>query len=142
MPAQGGGQNDAALVIGIQDYAYAPDIPGAAQNAEDWYQYLVKTRQVPIGSVKLLRDGEASLELMEEAAAEVATKVKPGGTLWVVFIGHGAPAQEDGVLIGADAQQNPKASTRAASRKRGLQNLPRANKRKRCWCSMPALAGR
>lgn len=108
MPAQGGGQNDAALVIGIQDYAYAPDVPGAAQNAEDWYQYLVKTRQVPIGSVKLLRDGEASLELMEEAAAEVAAKVKPGGTLWVVFIGHGAPAQDDGVLIGADAQQNPK----------------------------------
>jgi len=47
---------------------------------------------------------------MLEAAAEVAALAKPGGTVWVVFIGHGAPAEDgqDGVLVGVDAQQTPK----------------------------------
>jgi formylglycine-generating enzyme required for sulfatase activity len=110
MPPQGLGRDDAALVIGIEDYAFAPDVPGAVQNAEDWYQYFIKTRQVPIGSVKLLRDSEASLEMIEEAAEDMARRVRAGGTLWVVFIGHGAPqaSGEDGVLIGMDAQQTAK----------------------------------
>ena len=37
-----------------------------------------------------------------------AARVKPGGTLWIVFIGHGAPSRggDDGVLVGWDAQQD------------------------------------
>lgn len=108
MPAQGGGQNDAALIIGIENYAFAPPVKGAVQNARDWYQYFVKTRQIPISHVKLLLDDDASLEMMEEAAEAAAAKVKEGGTLWVIFIGHGAPSEADGVLIGVDAQQKAK----------------------------------
>jgi hypothetical protein len=39
-----------------------------------------------------------------------AAAVEPGGTLWFVFIGHGAPVKiadgNEGVLIGADTQQD------------------------------------
>jgi hypothetical protein len=105
--AVGGGENDAALVIGIEDYQYVADIPGAVQNARDWYRYLVDGRKVPVRAVRLLRNGEADRETMLQAAKDMAAQVKPGGTFWVVFIGHGAPSQDgkEGVLIGSDAKQ-------------------------------------
>jgi hypothetical protein len=105
--AVGGGENDAALVIGIEDYQHVADIPGAVQNARDWYRYLVDGRKVPVRAVRLLRNGEADRETMLQAAKDMAAQVKPGGTFWVVFIGHGAPSQDgkEGVLIGSDAKQ-------------------------------------
>ena len=101
------GKRDAALIVGIEDYAYAPDIPGARRNAEDWYAYLRKTRGLPIGNIVLLRDGQASREEIEHGAKKAAARVGKGGTLWTIFIGHGAPAPDgkDGVLVGVDAQQ-------------------------------------
>lgn len=44
---------------------------------------------------------------MRQSAHEKAAEVEPGGTLWFVFVGHGAPSKDakDGVLIGVDAQQ-------------------------------------
>lgn len=104
----GGGENDAAVIVGIGSYAYAPPIPGAEQNAEDWYRYLVYGRKVPVSNTVLLRGREGTLERLKKYAAEAAARVKPGGTLWFVFIGHGAPSQDggDGVLVGHDAQQD------------------------------------
>lgn len=109
-PSAGGGGNDAALVMAVEDYAFVADVPGAAENARDWYLHLTKSRKVPATRVKLLRDAEVTKDSMLEAAAEVAALAKPGGTLWVVFIGHGAPAEDgrDGVLVGVDAQQTPR----------------------------------
>jgi hypothetical protein len=103
----GGGPQDAALVIGIGDYDALSDIPGASQAAVDWYQWLVKTRGVSVGRTKLIRDSGATREEILEAAKGVADRVGPGGTLWFVFVGHGAPSQDaqDGVLVGADARQ-------------------------------------
>lgn len=105
---QGGGERDAALIVGVEDYVFAPDIQGASRNANDWYLYLTRTRQIPVGNVFLLRDGEATREALLEKADEVAARVGAGGTLWFVFIGHGAPSKDgqDGVLIGSDAQQS------------------------------------
>ena len=34
------GSNDAALIVAIEDYAFLPDVPGAARNAADWQQFL------------------------------------------------------------------------------------------------------
>ena len=103
----GGGSKDAAVVIGIEDYAQVSDIPLAASNASSWYRYLVKTRAVPLERVALLRDEDATLEEMRHAIEEAARQVKRGGTLWFIFIGHGAPAKngKDGLLVGYDAQQ-------------------------------------
>ena len=103
----GGGENDAAVVVAIEKYAEVPAIAGAAQNGDDWYRFLTKSRGVPVTSVSLLRDREGTVEKIRKAASAAASQVKPGGTLWFVFIGHGAPAQDgsDGVLVGYDAQQ-------------------------------------
>ena len=109
----GGGEVDAAVVVGIEDYSYVPDIAGASKNAEDWYQFLVKGRKIPSHKVKLLRNSEASAEDMLAEATAAAKAVRPGGTLWFVFIGHGAPLTDratgkgiDGLLLGADVQQS------------------------------------
>jgi hypothetical protein len=104
---QGGGDKDAAVIVGIEDYAFAPDVPGAQANAEAWYRHLTGVRGVPATKVRLLRNEDATLEEMRDSVAQAAREVRPGGTLWFVFIGHGAPAStgDDGLLIGVDAQQ-------------------------------------
>ena len=101
------GSADAALIIGIEDYLLAPDVPGAVDNARDWYIFFTRHRKIPVKNVVLLRDHEGALETIEAEAAAVAKKTSEGGTLWVVFIGHGAPSKDgsDGVLVGVDAQQ-------------------------------------
>lgn len=106
--ALGGGENDAAVVVGIENYLMVAKIPGARQNAQDWQAYLTDTLKVPPEKIALLRDNEATLEKVRKFAAQKAAEVRPGGTLWFIFVGHGAPSKDgkDGVLIGADAQQD------------------------------------
>lgn len=101
----GDGSKDAALVIAIEDYVFAQDIPGAVQNGRDWVSWLRESRRVPV--VKSLENGQATREEILQAAEGIATRVKPGGRLWVVYIGHGAPSRsaDTGVLVGVDAQQ-------------------------------------
>lgn len=103
----GGGGKDAAVIVGVEKYAHVSEIPHAADNASDWYAYLVKTRRVPIENVILMVDEDATAEEMRWSAQEAAKRVKKRGTLWFVFIGHGAPAKDgkDGLLVGFDAQQ-------------------------------------
>jgi len=108
-PSSGGGgaEHDAAVVVGIQDYVMdgVPDVPGARANAEAWYAWLSKTRGVPSTRIHLRLDAEGTDALIREAAQRAASQVGFGGTLWFVYIGHGAPAQDgsDGLLVGADA---------------------------------------
>lgn len=35
-PAVGGGEHDAAVVVGIEDYAFVGPVPGAESNAKLW----------------------------------------------------------------------------------------------------------
>lgn len=109
LPRTGGGEQDAAVVVAIEDYLVpgVPDIAGALQNGRDWYLYLTGTRGVPVSRVRFIRDSEATREELLEAVRRAAGQVGEGGTLWFVFIGHGAPSSDgkDGALIGADAQQ-------------------------------------
>jgi len=104
--ASGGGSRDAAVIVGIGDYFVAPDIPGAQKNATDWYTHLVRGRQVPADRVTLLRNKEGTREKILKALRDAASRTQEGGTLWFVFIGHGAPGRQgrQGVLVGADAQ--------------------------------------
>ena len=107
--ATGGGERDAAVIVGAENYAFVAKVPGARHNAEDWQSYLTDTLKVPSDRVALLRDNEATLEKLRRFAAQAAAQVGDGGTLWFVFIGHGAPSKDgkDGLLVGADAQQDP-----------------------------------
>jgi hypothetical protein len=100
------GAKDAAVVVGVSDYAALPDISGAADNATDWYDYLVNTRGVPDTRIHLLRDSDAAKEEVEAKVKQAAVEVEEGGVLWFVFIGHGAPNKEhsDGLMMSYDAQ--------------------------------------
>lgn len=98
---------DAALIVGIERYASVAPIAGAQRNANDWYVHFTKGMGIPASNVVLLRDNEGTVEKMKKYASAVAAQTSSGGTLWFVFIGHGAPQQDgkDGLLIGYDAQQ-------------------------------------
>ncbi|MEZ4472580.1 MAG: caspase family protein [bacterium] len=96
---------DAAVLIGIEDYAFIPDVPGAALNLTDWYRDL-RARGVPLDRITLLRDAQATREEILEALRQGAARVAEGGRLWVIFVGHGAPGSAgDGLIVGVDAQQ-------------------------------------
>ena len=101
------GDRDAAVVIGVEHYFAVPGVPGAARNATDWYRFLVDGRGLPVERVHLLRDAQAAREGILEKIEQASKQVEAGGTLWVVFIGHGAPAKDgsEGMFVGVDAQQ-------------------------------------
>jgi len=108
-PAQstGGGSKDAALVVGIEKYAFVPGVKGARDNATAWFDWMVETRGVPLERVVLLRGPDATKERILREAGRTAKMARKGGNLWFVFIGHGAPGPSgrDGLLVGVDAQQ-------------------------------------
>jgi formylglycine-generating enzyme required for sulfatase activity len=104
--AVGGGDSDTAIVVGVEDYALVADIAGARHNALDWYDYLTRTRLIPIERVQLLINEDATREELLSAVERAADRVGSAGTLWFIFVGHGAPAPDgkDGLLVGFDAQ--------------------------------------
>jgi len=125
-PATGGGGADAAVVVGIDNYLLVDDVPGARTNAEDWYRWLTTTRGISPARVHLLRDVEGTKEKIERYAAEAVEAAGEGGTVWFVFVGHGAPTPDgqDGVLVGADAQSDPDSLyARSVSRSGLLETL-------------------
>lgn len=126
-PASPDGRADAAVLVGIEDYAFIADVPGAARNLGDWYRDL-RARGVPLDRIVMLRDAQATREDIAEAVGEGAKKVQPGGRLWVVYIGHGAPsASGEGLLVGVDAQQTAKSlASRSLSRGDVLQAAAQA----------------
>lgn len=105
--AIGGGEHDAAVVIGVERYFAVPGVPGAKLNASQWYDYLTETRGIPPQNVKLLTDADATREDILGASRKAAGQASAGGTLWFVFVGHGVPGADgkDGLLVGVDAQQ-------------------------------------
>ncbi len=106
--ANGPNSKDAALIVGIQNYAFVSHVEGANLNASDWRTYLRQGRQIPLRNVGFLSDAEATLENIRDEAKRIAALAKPGGTIWFVFIGHGVASAngEEGMLVGVDAQGN------------------------------------
>ena len=98
------GQDDAAVIVAIQDYAYVADVQGALANGADWVRYL-DSRGVPLGRVHKLFNATANPKAILRHAEEAAQEVGPDGRLWFVFIGHGAPSRDgkDGLLVAAGA---------------------------------------
>ncbi len=124
----GGGGKDAAILIGIDDYWGVPDVSGADDNVLAWAIYLHKMRGVPLARINILQNQQATKEDIEAALSKTAKQVKKGGTLWFVFVGHGAASKDgkDGMLIGADAKNTPNSIyARSLSREDALKRLSR-----------------
>lgn len=100
------GSKDVAVIVAVEDYLLLPDIPGAVDNANEWEVFLRNGLKVP--EVYVLANRDATREEMLKFARTAATDVGEGGTLWWIFIGHGAPSTDgkDGLLVGMDAQQS------------------------------------
>ncbi len=100
------GGNDVALVAGVGRPFVLPPIPGASEVATDWYRFLVEGRGIPVEQAVLLRDGDVTRETLLAEATRLRKSLKPGGTFWIVFVGHGAPSLngKDGLLLGVDVQ--------------------------------------
>lgn len=96
---------EAAIVIGNEDYAFLPDVPYAKRDALAFYRFLLYTRGLPPGNVRLLDQG-ANREMVLGALAEVRERVGADGTVWVYFAGHGAasPSTGERLLLGDDAR--------------------------------------
>lgn len=102
--AVGGGENDAALVVAIEDYSFLPDVKGAGEMGAAWVMYLRYARKVP--NVLFLRNEGATINKIRKGLEEVAQLVRPGGRIWFVFIGHGAPSKDgkESLLVSVMAQ--------------------------------------
>lgn len=94
---------DAALVVGIEDYAFLPDVPYADNDARAFAEWLVDGRKIPADRVQSLR--AASREKLL-AAVDTAAKSAAKGVVWIYFAGHGMASPTDGrrMVLGVDAQ--------------------------------------
>jgi len=125
-PKQGGGKKDAAVVVAIGDYFKLSDIAGAVENAEAWRRFLVQTRGVASDRVLVLKNSDGTNTEIESVVDKAVQLVGRGGTLWFVFIGHGAPSADgkDGLLVGVDAQQKESSfASRSVLRSKLLEKL-------------------
>ena len=96
---------DAAVVIGIQDYDKLAKVPYAARDALLFHKLLMDTVGVPRRRISNLHSSAPHKEKMEREIEKRAGEVGPGGTLWVYFAGHGLPVgTDDAVLLGVDAR--------------------------------------
>ena len=96
---------DVAIIVAVEDYLLLPDVEGAIANANEWEVFFQKGRKIP--NIHVLANQDATVEEMSKFAKTAAQDVGEGGTIWWVFIGHGAPSVDgsDGLMIGMDAQQ-------------------------------------
>ncbi len=109
-------EGDYAVVIGVEDYAFLPDVPHARADAQAVRTWLQASRGVPTHRIELLTD--ASKEQIEGALGRAREQVGGAGTLWVYWAGHGAAAPDGGgrLLLGVDTMADPEVfSTRALS---------------------------
>lgn len=119
--------SDAAVVIGLEEYAFVADVPYASRDAEVVRDWLIYTRGVPIEHVAYRSSGSAEQIL---AAVETASaQVEPGGILWVYFSGHGMASPESGgrMLMGDDARPDYETVARRSVLVEAVLNRARAS---------------
>ncbi|TVQ94730.1 MAG: hypothetical protein EA397_01090 [Deltaproteobacteria bacterium] len=103
---------DVAVVIGIESYPFASDVPYAARDAQAMYTWLLHTRGISQDRIRLL-DGGASREDMIEASTWAGELAGPDATVWFTFAGHGAadPSTGERVLLGDDVRRQASSIT-------------------------------
>ena len=92
----------AAVIVGIEDYAFLPDVPFANRDADTMANVITYTMGIAPERVTHLRTAnrEQLLSAMQNAQAAAA-----GGPVYVYFAGHGATAPDGALmLVGDDAK--------------------------------------
>jgi hypothetical protein len=115
---------DVALVIAVEDYAFLPDIGGVRSSATQWETFF--RDGLGLSDVRVMIDAQAVREEILEAATKIGEAAK--GRVWVVYVGHGAAADGQGLLLGADTQQTARSiSSRGVSQQEVLDRVNAAN---------------
>ena len=98
--------NDAAVVIGIEDYPDLPNVPNAAWDARAFRSFLVHTRGIPADRVQMVEGGDR--EQILQALIRAGMTAEEQGTVWVYFSGHGAfsYARDERLLLGSDTSRD------------------------------------
>lgn len=94
---------DAALVIGIEDYYELPKVPFATGDAQVFRDFLVYSRGIPPDQVELLdQTKNTGADKIRAAATRLGARVSKGGVAWIYFAGHGAasPKSKERLLMG------------------------------------------
>ena len=115
---------DVALIVGIEKYAFLPDVQGARLSAYDWEDFF--RRSLGMRDVYTLLDEDATREDISATIRELRDDIASDARLWFIFVGHGAPGAggEDGLLVGMDARQSMSSLTsRSLSRSALLEDL-------------------
>ncbi|MFN7142844.1 MAG: caspase family protein, partial [Myxococcota bacterium] len=94
-------KKDAAVVVGVEDFATLPDAVGAKKDAAAVRAWLVDTRGLDPARVTVVEDPDGPAA--KDAIAHAAKSVKRNGTLWVFWSGHGAFVDGERVLLGKGA---------------------------------------
>ncbi len=122
------GENDVAVIVAIERYAHLPDIPGAVGIGLEWQAFFEQA--LGVNRVYFLTGQEATREEIAQEAAAASSQVRRGGTLWFVFIGHGAPAAQRGeaAFVGVDALQSVEGIQRRSLPRRELLQVIQAGR--------------
>lgn len=115
---------DVAVLVGIEDYAFLPDVEGAGSNLVEWERFL--RQDLGLKKVLVLRDENATREEILAMADRAVGETSGAGKLWFVFIGHGAPSVTSGepLIVGVDGQRTPNSiATRGVSQKELMERL-------------------
>ena len=89
------GENTLAVIIGIENYKYAPMVDNAKRDAQVFYKYAVNVFGIPEDNIYFLTDREATLGEFNKIFSKdgwLARRAEKGKTnIIVYYAGHGAP---------------------------------------------------
>lgn len=97
-------EREAAVVIGLESYAFIPGVPFARRDAGAFFDFLLYTRGIPGARAQLLTRG--GREHIVAAVARAASEAGRGGRVWIYFAGHGAadPTTRERMILGDDVR--------------------------------------
>ena len=84
-----------ALIVGIDEYDKALDVPYASRSAELFAVAAQKLLGVPADNIKLLVDKDATAGGIKVHLKEMVNRTNKNSTLYFFYAGHGIPAQSE-----------------------------------------------
>ncbi len=106
------GSNTLAVVIGVENYKYAPLVDFAKRDAQVFYKYALSVFGIPKQNIYFLTNKEATLGEMKKIFSKdgwlARRSVKNKSNILVYYAGHGAPdvKSKEAYLIPYDVDPN------------------------------------
>lgn len=120
------------IILGIEDYRYAPSVPYARHDAMVAHEYFVRALGIKESNIYMRTDRDATQgefrKVFDPERGWLAKRIKPKKTeVFVYFVGHGVPdiKTRNSYLVPSDGDPNyPATSFRLDELYRSLNQLP------------------